>query len=124
MRGFAVKFYTKEGNWDLVGNNMPIFFIQDAIKFPDLIHAAKEEPDRGFPQAQTAHDNFWDFISLMPESIHMAMWIMSDRAIPTVFSFYGRIWCSHLSSGQCPRKINLCKISLEAQTRHAIGSLE
>jgi catalase len=87
VRGFAVKFYTKEGNWDLVGNNMPIFFIQDAIKFPDLIHAAKEEPDRGFPQAQTAHDNFWDFISLMPESIHMAMWIMSDRAIPRSFRF-------------------------------------
>ena len=82
VRGFAVKLYTKEGNWDIVGNNIPVFFIQDAIKFPDLIHAAKQEPDRGFPQAQTAHDNFWDFISLMPESIHMAMWIMSDRAIP------------------------------------------
>ncbi len=78
VRGFAVKLYTKEGNWDIVGNNIPVFFIQDAIKFPDLIHAAKEEPDRGFPQAQTAHDNFWDFISLTPESIHMAMWIMSD----------------------------------------------
>jgi catalase len=87
VRGFAVKFYTNEGNWDLVGNNIPVFFIQDAIKFPDLIHAAKEEPDRGFPQAQTAHDNFWDFISLMPESIHMAMWIMSDRAIPRSFRF-------------------------------------
>jgi catalase len=82
VRGFAVKFYTKEGNWDLVGNNIPIFFIQDAIKFPDLIHAAKQEPDRAFPQAQTAHDNFWDFASLMPESTHMLMWIMSDRAIP------------------------------------------
>jgi catalase len=87
VRGFAVKLYTKEGNWDIVGNNMPVFFIQDAIKFPDLIHAAKEEPDRGFPQAQTAHDNFWDFISLTPESIHMAMWIMSDRAIPRSFRF-------------------------------------
>jgi len=87
VRGFAVKFYTKEGNWDLVGNNIPVFFIQDAIKFPDLIHAAKQEPDRGFPQAQTAHDNFWDFISLLPESIHMAMWIMSDRAIPRSFRF-------------------------------------
>jgi hypothetical protein len=82
VRGFAVKLYTREGNWDIVGNNIPVFFIQDAIKFPDLIHAAKQEPDRGFPQAQTAHDNFWDFISLMPESVHMAMWIMSDRAIP------------------------------------------
>jgi len=82
VRGFAVKFYTKEGNWDLVGNNIPVFFIQDAIKFPDLIHSAKQEPDRGFPQAQTAHDSFWDFASLMPESTHMLMWIMSDRAIP------------------------------------------
>jgi catalase len=82
VRGFAVKFYTKAGNWDLVGNHIPVFFIQDAIKFPDLIHAAKDEPDRGFPQAQTAHDNFWDFASLTPESTHMLMWIMSDRAIP------------------------------------------
>jgi len=82
VRGFAVKMYTQEGNWDLVGNNIPVFFIQDAIKFPDLIHAAKPEPDRDFPQAQTAHDNFWDFISLTPESMHMIMWIMSDRTIP------------------------------------------
>jgi catalase len=87
VRGFAVKLYTKEGNWDLVGNNIPVFFIQDAIKFPDIIHAAKEEPDRGFPQAQTAHDNFWDFISLNPESMHMALWIMSDRTIPRSFRF-------------------------------------
>ncbi len=87
VRGFAVKFYTQQGNWDLVGNNIPVFFIQDAIKFPDLIHAAKEEPDRGFPQAQTGHDNFWDFISLMPESMHMVMWIMSDRALPRSFRF-------------------------------------
>ncbi len=82
MRGFAVKFYTKEGNWDLVGNNIPVFFIQDAMKFPDLVHAVKMEPDRAFPQAATAHDTFWDFISLMPESMHMIMWAMSDRAIP------------------------------------------
>ncbi len=87
VRGFAVKFYTKQGNWDLVGNNIPVFFIQDAIKFPDLIHAAKQAPDRDFPQAQTAHDNFWDFVSLMPESMHMVMWIMSDRAIPRGFRF-------------------------------------
>ena len=87
VRGFAVRFYTKEGNWDIVGNNIPVFFIQDAIKFPDLIHAAKQEPDRGFPQAQTAHDNFWDFMSLMPEAMHMAMWIMSDRTIPRSFRF-------------------------------------
>jgi len=82
VRGFAVKFYTAEGNFDLVGNNMPVFFIQDAMKFPDLIHAAKPEPDNEIPQAATAHDTFWDFISLMPESTHMIMWAMSDRAIP------------------------------------------
>ena len=87
VRGFAVKLYTKEGNWDIVGNNIPVFFIQDAIKFPDIIHAAKPEPDRDFPQAQTAHDNFWDFISLTPESMHMVMWIMSDRTIPRSFRF-------------------------------------
>ncbi len=85
VRGFAVKFYTKEGNWDLVGNNIPVFFVQDAIKFTDLIHAAKQEPDRGFPQAQTAHDTFWDWASLTPESTHMLMWIMSDRALPRSF---------------------------------------
>jgi catalase len=82
VRGFAVKFYTKEGNWDLVGNNIPVFFIQDAIKFPDLIHAVKMESDRAFPQAGSAHDTFWDWASLMPESTHMLMWAMSDRAIP------------------------------------------
>jgi catalase len=82
VRGFAVKFYTDEGNWDLVGNNIPVFFIQDAIKFPDLVHAAKPEPHFAMPQASTAHDTLWDFISLMPESAHMMMWVMSDRAIP------------------------------------------
>jgi catalase len=87
VRGFAVKMYTKEGNWDLVGNNIPVFFIQDAIKFPDLIHSVKPEPDRGFPQAQSAHDNFWDFISLTPESMNMIMWVMSDRAIPRSLRF-------------------------------------
>ncbi|MET3522244.1 catalase [Mesorhizobium sp. M4B.F.Ca.ET.190.01.1.1] len=87
VRGFAVKLYTKEGNWDIVGNNIPVFFIQDAIKFPDMVHAVKEEPDRAFPQAQSAHDNFWDFISLTPESMHMIMWVMSDRAIPRSFRF-------------------------------------
>ncbi|HQS08857.1 MAG TPA: catalase, partial [Xanthobacteraceae bacterium] len=87
VRGFAVKIYTQEGNWDLVGNNIPVFFIQDAIKFPDVIHSVKPEPDRAFPQAQSAHDNFWDFISLTPESMHMIMWIMSDRAIPRSFRF-------------------------------------
>jgi catalase len=87
VRGFAVKFYTQEGNWDLVGNNIPVFFIQDAIKFPDVVHSVKQAPDRGFPQAQSAHDNFWDFISLMPEATHMVMWTMSDRAIPRSFRF-------------------------------------
>jgi catalase len=87
VRGFAVKLYTQEGNWDIVGNNIPVFFIQDAIKFPDLIHAVKEEPDCAFPQAQSAHDNFWDFISLTPESMHMIMWVMSDRALPRSFRF-------------------------------------
>ncbi len=82
VRGFAVKFYTDEGNWDLVGNNMPVFFIQDAMKFPDLVHAVKAEPHHGMPQAASAHDTFWDFVSLMPESTHMLMWLMSDRAIP------------------------------------------
>ncbi|RAK58320.1 catalase HPII [Phenylobacterium hankyongense] len=85
VRGFAVKFYTREGNWDLVGNNIPVFFIQDAIKFPDLIHAVKMESDRGYPQAASAHDTFWDFIGLMPEATHMVMWAMSDRAIPRSF---------------------------------------
>ncbi|MDB5664072.1 MAG: catC [Cypionkella sp.] len=85
VRGFAVKFYTEEGNWDLVGNNIPVFFIQDPIKFPDLVHAVKPEADRGFPQAQSAHDTFWDYISLTPESMHMVMWQMSDRTIPRSF---------------------------------------
>lgn len=86
VRGFSVKFYTEEGNYDFVGNNMPVFFIQDAIKFPDLIHAVKPEPHNEIPQAQSAHDTFWDFISLMPESMHMIMWVMSDRAIPRSLS--------------------------------------
>lgn len=85
VRGFSVKFYTDQGNYDLVGNNMPVFFIQDAIKFPDLIHAVKPAPDRGFPQAQSAHDTFWDFVSINAEAVHTLMWIMSDRAIPRSF---------------------------------------
>jgi catalase len=86
VRGFAVKFYTDEGNWDLVGNNMPVFFIQDAMKFPDLVHAVKPEPNNAMPQAASAHNTFWDFVSLMPESTHMLMWVMSDRAIPRSFA--------------------------------------
>ncbi len=86
VRGFAVKFYTDEGNWDLVGNNMPVFFIQDAMKFPDLVHAVKPEPHNQMPQAASAHDTFWDFVSLMPESTHMLMWVMSDRGIPRSYA--------------------------------------
>jgi len=86
VRGFAVKFYTDEGNWDLVGNNIPVFFIQDAIKFPDLVHSVKPEPNNEIPQASSAHDTFYDFISLTPESLHMIMWVHSDRAIPRSFS--------------------------------------
>ena len=82
VRGFAVKFYAGEGNWDLVGNNIPVFFIQDAIKFPDLVHAVKMEADRGYPQAASAHDTFWDFVGLMPEATHMVLWQMSDRTLP------------------------------------------
>ncbi len=85
VRGFAVKFYTEEGIFDLVGNNIPVFFIQDAIKFPDLVHAVKPEPDNEMPQAASAHDTFWDFVSLMPETMHMIMWVMSDRALPRSF---------------------------------------
>ena len=85
VRGFAVKLYTDEGNWDLVGNNIPVFFIQDAIKFPDIIHAVKMEADRGYPQAASAHDTFWDFVGLSPETTHMIMWAMSDRTIPRSF---------------------------------------
>jgi catalase len=86
VRGFATKFYTEDGVYDLVGNNMPVFFIQDAIKFPDLVHAIKPEPHNEMPQASAAHDNFWDFISLMPESMHMIMWVLSDRALPRSYS--------------------------------------
>ncbi len=86
VRGFATKFYTEDGNFDLVGNNMPVFFIQDAIKFPDLVHSIKPEPHNEMPQASAAHDTFWDFISLTPESMHMIMWVLSDRALPRSFS--------------------------------------
>ncbi|MHB8286630.1 MAG: catalase, partial [Caulobacteraceae bacterium] len=86
VRGFAIKFYTDEGVWDMVGNNMPVFFIQDAIKFPDLIHAVKPEPHNEIPQAQSAHDTFWDFASLTPEISHMLMWVMSDRGLPRSYA--------------------------------------
>src|SRR6202048_1548881 len=86
VRGFAVKFYTDEGNYDLVGNNMPVFFVQDAIKFPDFVHAVKPEPRGEMPQASSAHDSFWDFCSLTQESTHMLLWLMSDRAIPRSYA--------------------------------------
>jgi catalase len=82
VRGFAVKFYTDEGNWDIVGNDIPVFFIQESIKFPDLVHAVKPEPHNEVPQAQTAHNNFWDFVYLHKEATHMYHWAMSDRGIP------------------------------------------
>ncbi|MDJ1431275.1 catalase [Halostagnicola sp. A-GB9-2] len=85
VRGFATKFYTEEGNWDLVGNNIPVFFIQDAMEFPDLVHAIKPEPDDGMPQASAAHDTFWDFASLKPEITHMVMWVLSGRALPRAY---------------------------------------
>ena len=124
VRGFAVKFYTKEGNWDLVGNNIPVFFIQDAIKFPDLIHAAKQEPDRGFPQAQTAHDNFWDFISLMPESMHMIMWIMSDRAIPRSFRFMEGFGVHTFRLVNAEGKSTFVKFHWKPKLGHAVGGVE
>jgi catalase len=124
VRGFAVKMYTQEGNWDLVGNNIPVFFIQDAIKFPDIIHAAKQEPDRAFPQAQTAHDNFWDFISLTPESMHMVMWIMSDRTIPRSFRFMEGFGVHTFRLRQCQGRVDLRQVPLEAKARPAVGGLE
>ena len=104
VRGFAVKFYTEEGNFDLVGNNIPVFFIQDAIKFPDLVHSVKMEPDRGFPQAASAHDTFWDFVSLMPESMHMLMWAMSDRAHPALAAHDGGLRRPHVPARQRQRR--------------------
>ena len=124
VRGFAVKMYTQEGNWDLVGNNAPVFFIQDAIKFPDLIHAVKEAPDRGFPQAQSAHDNFWDFISLTPESMHMVMWIMSDRTIPRSFRFMEGFGVHTFRLVNAAGKSTYREVPLEAETGSAIGGLE
>ena len=114
VRGFAVKFYTTDGVWDLVGNNMPVFFIQDANKFPDLIHAVKPEPHNEIPQAQSAHDTFWDFVSLTPESAHMLMWLMSDRAIPRSLRHDGRLRRPHLPPGQCRGRVALREVPLEA----------
>jgi catalase len=120
VRGWATKFYTRQGNYDLVGNNIPVFFIQDAIKFPDLIHAVKPEPDREFPQAQSAHDTFWDFVSLTPESMHMLMWVMSDRAI---ISHDARLWRQHFSHGKSSRQGEAGQVSLAAEVRHLLVDL-
>ena len=121
VRGFAVKLYTQEGNWDIVGNNIPVFFIQDPIKFPDVIHSVKAEPDRGFPQAQSAHDNFWDFVSLMPESTHMLMWVMSDRAIPRSFRFMEGFGVHTFRLINAGRPVDLREVPLEAEAGHAVG---
>ena len=123
VRGFAVKFYTKEGNWDLVGNNIPVFFIQDAIKFPDLVHAVKMEPDRGFPQSATAHDTFWDFISLTPESMHMVMWIMSDRTLPRSLRMIEGFGVHSFRLRQRGRQVDLRQVPLAAQARPAVDDL-
>ncbi len=123
VRGFAVKMYTPEGNWDLVGNNIPVFFIQDAIKFPDLIHAVKPEPHNEIPQAASAHDTFYDFISLTPESMHMLMWVMSDRAIPRSFAMMDGFRRAHFSPHQRRRQKHLRQISLEAGFRRAFAGV-
>ena len=120
VRGFAVKFYTDEGNWDLVGNNIPVFFIQDAMKFPDLIHAVKPEPHHQMPQAASAHDTFWDFVSLMPESTHMLMWVMSDRAIPRSYADDAGLRRAHVSPRQRRWRLSVREVPLAAQGRHAL----
>ena len=117
--GFAVKFYTDEGMFDLVGNNIPVFFIRDGIKFPDLIHAAKPEPDREIPQAQTAHTTFWDFVSMIPESPHMLMWAMSDRAIPRSLPHDGGLRRPHVPAGERGRRDHAGEVPLEAGARRA-----
>ena len=117
VRGFAVKFYTDEGNWDLVGNNIPVFFIQDAMKFPDLVHAAKPEPHLAMPQAATAHDTFWDFVSLMPESTHMLMWVMSDRGDPAQLPHDAGLRRAHVPLRQRGGRVALREVPLVAARR-------
>ena len=116
VRGFAVKFYTDEGNWDLVGNNMPVFFIQDAMKFPDLVHAAKPEPHFAMPQAGTAHDTFWDFASLMPEiTAHADVGDVRSRH-PAQLSDDAGLWRAHLSPGQRGRRVDIRQVPLEPRS--------
>ena len=117
VRGFAVKFYTDEGNWDLVGNNIPVFFIQDAMKFPDLIHAVKPEPNNAMPQAASAHDTFWDFVSLMPESTHMLLWVMSDRAIPRSYRMMQGFGVHTFRFVNAEGRFTICEVPLGAQGR-------
>ena len=116
VRGFAVKFYTDEGNWDLVGNNIPVFFIQDAMKFPDLVHAAKPEPHFAMPQAATAHDTFWDFVSLMPESTHMLMWAMSDRTLPRSYRMMQGFGVHTFRLVNAAGQVDLREVPLEARS--------
>ena len=120
VRGFAVKFYTDEGNWDLVGNNIPVFFIQDAMKFPDLVHAVKPEPHHAMPQAATAHDTFWDFVSLMPESTHMLMWVMSDRAIPRSYRMMQGFGVHTFRLVNAAGRVALREVPLDARCRAPI----
>lgn len=124
VRGFATKFYTQEGVWDLVGNNFPVFFIQDAIKFPDFVHSVKPEPHNEIPQAASAHDTFWDFVSLTPESTHMLMWLMSDRAIPRSFARMEGFGVHSFRLINAQGKARFVKISLETVARCSFARLE
>ena len=123
VRGFAVKFYTDEGNWDLVGNNIPVFFIQDAMKFPDLVHAAKPEPHFAMPQAASAHDTFWDFASLMPEITHMLMWAMSDRAIPRSYRTMQGFGVHTYRLVNADGRVALRQVPLEPEGRHPLAGV-
>jgi catalase len=123
VRGFAVKFYTQKGNWDLVGNNIPVFFIQDAIKFPDLVHAVKMEADRAYPQAGSAHDTFWDWASLMPET-HAYADVGDVRPRNPAFpAHHRRFRHPHLQAGQCQGQGYILQIPLETEARHAVDAV-
>jgi catalase len=123
VRGFATKFYTDEGNYDLVGNNMPVFFIQDGIKFPDFVHAVKPEPHNEIPQAQSAHDTLWDFVALQPETLHAIMWLMSDRALPRSYRMMQGFGSAHLPPRNRRRQGNFREVPLDAQARGALAGV-
>ena len=123
VRGFATKFYTDEGVYDLVGNNIPVFFIQDAIKFPDIIHAGKPEPHHEMPQAATAHDTFWDFICLVPESMHMIMWALSDRAIPRSYRMMDGFGVHTFRFVNAAGQVTLRQVPLEAAAGRALAGV-